>query len=255
MKNNKGMSLVVLIILILAILVLVSFGVAMYVENSQTVESNVSENMVNQENNTTQVENITENKIDTNISEGIKINNTTDANEKVKLTDNELAEFTKGLNKIENNGFIQFNYRNIENVDFSELLYDGAGIDIRNEVIIKEYEETTGDKDIDIPVKKLKAEEIDMFLRKKTGIIFNLKEILSKVPYSEKYDAYYFVGGDTHYLELNCIEGYKIGNRCVVTGRFTNLGASSEGEDIIGFTVTLISTDNGYRFVSNELKK
>ncbi len=253
MKNNKGMSLVVLIILILVILVLVSFGVAMYVENNQTVESNVSENIVNKENNTTQVENITE-TIDTNISEGIKINNTTDANEKIKLTDNELAEFTKNLNKIENNGFIIMNYTNIENANYSEVLYNGAGIDIQNEVIIKEYEETTAEQGMGVPVKKLKAEEIDMFLRKKTGIIFNLKEILSKVPYSEKYDAYYFVGGDTNYLELNCIEGYKIGNRYVVTGKFTNPWVSEEGKDIKGFTVTLISTENGYRFVSNELK-
>lgn len=253
MKNNKGMSLVVLIILILVILVLVSFGVAMYVENNQTVESNVSENIVNKENNTTQVENITE-TIDTNISEGIKINNTTDANEKVKLTDNELAEFTKNLNKIENNGFIIMNYTNIENANYSEVLYNGAGIDIQNEVIIKEYEETTAEQGMGVPVKKLKAEEIDMFLRKKTGIIFNLKEILSKVPYSEKYDAYYFVGGDTNYLELNCMEGYKIGNRYVVTGKFTNPIVSEEGKDINGFTVTLISTENGYRFVSNELK-
>ncbi len=259
MKNNKGMSLVLLILIIVILLVLVGYGVALFMENKESDKNDTTENITTQqENNVAQFENTNITQFENSIANQSKANNVVngenEVNSQIKLTSEELIKITQYLNEVPNNGFIVVDYRNIENVKLSEVLYNGVGISIENETITKEYEEIKGEESLGIPVKKLKSQAIDMFLREKTGVIFNLKEKLSKIPYSEKYDAYYFEGGDTNYSEVSCTDGYKIGNRYVVTGKYVNANISDEGKDIVGFVVTLTSTDSGYRFVSNELK-
>lgn len=173
---------------------------------------------------------------------------TTTDSSNVTLSQTELSNFSNYFNQNENNGFLLSYYKKPAEIDLAEALFNGAGI---TQTGLSDSEkaaflEAINESEIYTDVTKLTTNQINTFLKKKTGL--TLTDITKKFTwvYLSKYDTYYFQHGDTNFSPIECISGYKTKDGLYVI-KYRN-DYMSEGNSA---TVTLKQSGSDYLFVSN----
>lgn len=240
---RKSTFAYICIILILIVIISVLAFKLMQVKNEEnsantTIESNSIKEVNTVENNTNK-----------NVS-----------NEKTELSEKELEEFTNFLNKEENNGFIQSEYKKIEDVSWYRVLACAvSAIGEQSAMVNQEFTELTGMGSPDTVVYKYNMNDVLSFVENKTGEEMRDANDFSDLSYDE--DIIFDGTGDTcfitpdgaYYNFIKCIEGYKKENNYVIKGKYVVTNQYTEnGQEYNGFQVTLKKSNDGYVFVSNE---
>lgn len=206
-----------------------------------------------------------QNKVNTlskNMQSTLKEDNTV-SDEKQELNEDELKDVEEFINNEENNGFIQGNYNKIE--DISDLQWNwiliGASRKIgdTSNTAMQEYSQLKNGEVFDTPVYKYKSEELINFIKEKTGKQYTVDKLQSILPedivWSGNQEYCYLSTGEAGYNQATDLSGYKQSNKYIVSGKYYNPQYNDDnGEEVTSFTVTLQKIDDGYVFVSNEMK-
>lgn len=198
----------------------------------------VNENKINDDNNST---NNKENVIDT----------TEPVITKEKLTQSEKDYFTNYFKKVENNGFLRSSYSNPNEINLALLLYDGIGENSeipQNE--ISDFLLKVNMEELQTDLTKLTTSQIKSFLKEKMN--YDITNISAKLnwQYLSKYDAYYHQHGDTAFLMVHCVDGYKTNDNQYVVSFKEDAGFSSNKK----YTITLQKQGNKYIVCSNVIE-
>lgn len=183
-----------------------------------------------------------------------------------EMTEEELTTFTKMLNEIENNGFTQSTYSKASEINLN-MAFRNCGSEEIGEEEKQDLLELLKVESFEIPVYKLTEEQVMNSYETKTGEKITDSDIKQRLSwtYSEKYNAYYTMHGDTSFYEVKCISGEKDLNgiyRIVYQamddkGKLYTLenGKNDLTTDIDKMIVTIQKNGNNYIFVSNEIYK
>lgn len=198
----------------------------------------VNENKINDEDNST---NNKENVID--ITEPVI--------SKEKLTQSEKDYFTNYFKKVENNGFLRSSYSNPNEIDLALLLYDGIGENSeipQNE--ISDFLLKVNMEELQTDLTKLTTSQIKSFLKEKMN--YDITNISAKLnwQYLSKYDAYYHQHGDTAFLMVHCVDGYKTNDNQYVVCFKEDAGFSGNKK----YTITLQKQGDNYIVCSNVIE-
>lgn len=159
------------------------------------------------------------------------------------LSVRELEQWTDFVNRKENNGFLLCHYEKVREMDPNEVLYNGAGMEtapLPEEIAAYEACGYTVETDIFL----LRAEDIDSFLERKTGLRLEDMEKELDWIYLKSRNSYITQHGDTNFCYFACTEGRQKGDEYELECRAENMGGKN-------CRVTLRKTDEGYQFVSN----
>ncbi|MFR0823322.1 MAG: hypothetical protein ACLU84_01395 [Clostridia bacterium] len=152
---------------------------------------------------------IIESKKEKRENDNIQEENTKQEIQGTKMTVEQIEEFNVFFQDTRINGFMNHTYDQVKNINIKELLYDGAGI---GEPMTKEeytyLMETKYDGvDIGMDSLKFKKEAISEFYTKYTEEKLEGNVGGINLTYCEKYDFYYHMHGDTHMVDIQCIDG------------------------------------------------
>lgn len=159
------------------------------------------------------------------------------------------------LNDPVNNGFVGQYYDAPENIQLSAALYDGAGIGVFGTTNWTEQEKqdvlaVTGWDVFHNPPLKLIRSDVENLVKEKLGL--SLGEIKTKLEdywcYIEKYDAYYTMHGDSNLVVISVIE-----TQCDSNGIYSVKYTVPYDVTPTTCLVKLLKTDNGFRFLSNQM--
>ena len=125
-----------------------------------------------------------------------------------ELPQEEIDFFTDFMNRTENNGFLQSEYKTATDVNLSEVFYNGAGVSAHSLSAEEEaaYEEKVR-WGIETDVERLTTDEIDQFLQRKTGYSYAEMSTPLAWTYLEQYDVYVSDHGDTNWRAFCCTGG------------------------------------------------
>ena len=170
-----------------------------------------------------------------------------------ELSNEELRAFTKWINESSNGnyGFLLSEYTRPEDVDLSQALYTGAGVETAP--LSKEEEEAylkiTGDEEIYTDCTRLTTEQIDEILERKLGL--TLDDMSQELPwvYLPDFDSWVWQHGDTNYMNFTCVSGRQTGAdtyelNCVP-------GDENYTPYVPSCRLTLQGKEGDYRFLSN----
>lgn len=166
-----------------------------------------------------------------------------------ELSQEELGNFTSFVQRPENYGFLLSSYDRPQDVDLAQVLYSGAGMGSASmdEEERAVYEEAVG-MGIETDMTRLTTQQIDDFLRQKTG--YGLGDMSGGLQwtYLPEYDAYYHMHGDTNMAFFTCTSGRVEGDTII-------LECNEEGVYTTNRACTLTLKENGgdYIFLSNQL--
>lgn len=165
-----------------------------------------------------------------------------------ELTTAEIKQFTDFVNRPENNGFLLSQYDNAAGADLNQVFYNGAGMDTRP---LSEEEQAAYEAkgySVETDITRLSAEQIETFLRQKTGIgMADMTGGLDWV-YLEDSDSYVFQHGDTNFCTFVCTGGTR-------TGELYELRFKAAGDYVSDCVTTLAKNGEDYRFVSNRFSE
>lgn len=238
-KGNRGLIVLVIVLLLIVI------GLIAFIICDKFVINNTD---ANDDKKTVE----TDDKDKGEKTETSKDNNISESRE---LKEEELKEFVTYFNKKEINGFVTQNYNSKENIKIDQVVYNGLGNN--NSITDQEaidYSNATNlgmniSKVSDLPtnIVKLTKQEVTDHMKKYAGVD-NLNNF--KWTYLNKYDAYYYMHGDTNYMEVSTCSSGKIDDN----GNYiTTCTFKSEGPATI--ETTMKKQDNVYMFVSNKCIK
>ncbi len=233
-KSNKG--LIVLIILLLIIIILLSSYIVYDKlndkESAKKNESEVKENVSKEENKEEQEEKI----------------------ESRDLTQEELTYFKDHFNKININGFVGQSYSNINDINLFDLLY--VGIDEEygkqlSEEEKQEYLKYSSADEIYTEVTKIEDDALKKFLKENANLDHKKGSYVDGFIYIPKYDAYYYMHGDTNYWGVDSCNSGKIdeNGNYIVNCTLMDYSKESAGTNI---KTTLKKVDDNFVFISNE---
>lgn len=125
-----------------------------------------------------------------------------------ELSQEEIDFFTDFMNRTENNGFLQSEYKTATDVNLNEVFYNGAGVSAHSLSAEEEaaYEEKVS-WGIETDVERLTTEEIDRFLQRKTGYSYAEMNMPLQWTYLEQFDVYVSDHGDTNWRAFCCTGG------------------------------------------------
>ena len=169
--------------------------------------------------------------------------------EAVDLSWDECKEFTELLDSDEYNGFYRVTFDNPKDIDWNEVLADGAGIP--REKITKEDKKFYLDDDrsynsLDHELIAISGASIKDYVYKHTGTSIDLKDDLLWV-YNKDKDVYYNELGYLQYIPCTCVSGVKLNDTYV-------LEIAADDYDFFdnpNKKMVLIKTENGYLVKSN----
>ncbi len=169
--------------------------------------------------------------------------------EAVDLSWDECKEFTELLDSDEYNGFYRVTFDNPKDIDWNEVLADGAGIP--REKITKEDKKFYLDDDrscnsLDYELIAISGASIKDYIYKHTGTNIDLKADLLWV-YNKDKDVYYNELGYLQYTPCTCVSGVKLNDTYV-------LEVAADDYDFFdnpNKKMVLIKTKNGYVVKSN----
>lgn len=168
----------------------------------------------------------------------------------VDLSWDECKEFTELLDSDEYNGFYRVTFDNPQDIDWNEVLADGAGI-TREKISKKEKEyyldewESYHDS-LDYELIAISGASIKDYIYKHTGTSIDLKDDLLWV-YNKDKDVYYNELGYLQYTPCTCVSGVKLNDTYV-------LEVAADDYDFFdnpNKKMVLIKTENGYLVKSN----
>ena len=201
------------------------------------------------------------NTLSSNMQNTSKEDNTV-PDEKQELNEDELKDVEEFINNEENNVFIQGNYNKIEDIGDLQwnwiLISASQKIGDTSNTAMQEYSQLKNGEVFDTPVYKYKSEELINFIKEKTEKQYTVDKLQSVLPedmvWSENEEYCYLSTGEAGYNQATDLSGYKQANNFIVSGKYYTPQYSENGEEATSFTVTLQKTDDGYVFVSNEMK-
>lgn len=169
--------------------------------------------------------------------------------EAVDLSWDECKEFTELLDSDEYNGFYRVTFDNPKDIDWNEVLADGAGIP--REKITKEDKKFYLDDDrsynsLDHELIAISGASIKDYVYKHTGTSIDLKDDLLWV-YNKDKDVYYNELGYLQYTPCTCVSGVKLNDTYVLEVAADDY----EFFDNPNKKMVLIKTENGYLVKSN----
>jgi len=173
-----------------------------------------------------------------------------------ELTAGELQAFGEYLSRSDNYGFLLSVYDTPADVDLGEVFYNGAGISSYeiSENEKQAYLEANGQEEIYTDFVKITTDDINAFLKEKTGIAYDQMNTGLAWSYLPEYDAYYSEHGDTNYREIRCIEGYTVDeNVYVLQCSPCDYDDSADGYHSMKYELVLEKYGEEYRFRSNRL--
>lgn len=169
----------------------------------------------------------------------------------VPLSEEELNELAAFLNARENNGFVgRIDYERPEEITLSAVLYDAP---CPAEIIANES--------VPIPVWKMKRQDVDAYLREKTGVPLDgilmwrwlrggqeeeKSDISGNLVYEELTDSFVTSHSDTWLQEIRVTDGERTADGLYEVEYYT-----SDGFSIEKHTVTLRPVSGGYQFASD----
>ncbi len=167
----------------------------------------------------------------------------------VDLSWDECKEFTELLDSDEYNGFYRVTFDNPKDIDWNEVLADGAGIP--REKITKEDKKFYLDDDrsynsLDYELIAISGASIKDYIYKHTGANIDLKDDLLWV-YNKNKDVYYKELGYLQYTPCTCVSGVKLNDTYA-------LEVAADDYDFFdnpNKKMVLIKTKNGYVVKSN----
>ena len=169
------------------------------------------------------------------------------------LTEKELAWFETYLNDVANSGFLCSEYEDVRRADLNEVFYNGAGIGQQplTDELRRAYEEQAGE--IMTDTIRLTTEQIDGFLREKTG--YGLEEFENPPDwvYLDTFDVWMTDHGDTNRMGVSCEGGVREADGTVILS--CSVPGNEEYSWISAFTVTLEPGEDGFFFRKNEIEK
>ena len=168
--------------------------------------------------------------------------------EAVDLSWDECKEFTELLDSDEYNGFYRVTFDNPKDIDWNEVLADGAGIP--REKITKEDKKFYLDDDksynsLDCELIAISGASIKDYIYKHTGTSIDIKDTLLWV-YNKNKDVYYKELDYLQYKPCTCVSGVKLKDTYV-------LEVASDESDFTepNKKMVLVKTENGYVVKSN----
>ncbi|HIT89421.1 MAG TPA: hypothetical protein IAC41_03245 [Candidatus Merdenecus merdavium] len=185
----------------------------------------------------------TEETKESNVTE----NPSSDQNGSRQLSQEELDSFTQFVQKFENNGFLKSSYDSVVDIDLSEVLVTGIGVDAPHttEEEEKALEPEMGELMTD--VLGLTTQQIDDFLYKKAQVRFtDIKEPLNWV-YLPEFDKYYSYTGGVPFIAFECVGGSQSGDQITLNYVSEDI-FNNQGQ------LTLKKVGDDYIFISNHIQ-
>lgn len=174
-----------------------------------------------------------------------------------KLTVEELQKFDEWIGRTDNYGFLLSVYDTPADANLDEIFYCGAGIEQEqaSEEEIEAYLLACGWDEIYTDFEKLTAQQIDVFLQKKTGLPYEQMNSRLKWTYLPAYDSYYAEHGDTNYRRFSCVEGYTADEQFfTLRCRPSDFGEQEQdGYHVMDYELTLEKFGEEYQFRSNRM--
>ena len=131
-----------------------------------------------------------------------------------ELSEAELNEIQEKLNTNEYNGFVNQGFSSPNEIDWTKVFYNGAGIS-SSEISDKE-EQTLLDElnwyELYGDVIVLSKKDIEDFVLKHTGLDTEAKDLNLDAIYLEEYENFYFVHSDADFTSVSCLSGIKAGD-------------------------------------------
>lgn len=186
--------------------------------------------------------------------------NDTNLNKKQELSSNEIQEIEEFLNDGDNNGFIQSEYDNIDDIEWIWVLLCSSIGDTSEDAVQDYCNLMNLDKnECNIPLYKFISEDIISFIKEKTKKLYTINELKSilqeEMVWDKNGEVCFLNTGDAGYDQAINITGYKQEDKYVVKGDYYNPQMNLKtGENVTSFTVTLQKIDNSYIFISNSMK-
>ena len=151
-------------------------------------------------------------------NQNIQASDIKESEEAVELTQDELNSFTELFGTTEYNGFLVRPFNSVNDIEWSEVLYNGAGIgatDVSEEEKDAFYKQASLDEECgDLIV--LRANDIKQFVQSHAGVQYeDMKEQIG-FEYVKDYDSYYSLHGDSNWMSYSCISGEKLGDLYII---------------------------------------
>ena len=139
-----------------------------------------------------------------------------------RLDAGELADISEYLNREECYGFLLSSYEEPEDIDLSQVFYDGAGFP-QEELEKKEKKlltERLSQKKLTEPVIRVTEEQIDQLLSQKAGITYeeSNRQLEGQETWAHigRYQSWYSVHEDHNRREILCTDGWKRGSAFII---------------------------------------
>ena len=184
----------------------------------------------------------------------IQASNIKESEEAVELTQEELDSFSELFGTSEYNGFLVRPFNNVNDIDWNEVFYIGADIDVDNvskEEVDAFYKQSGIDEDCgDLTV--LRADDIKQFVQSHAGVQYDDMKDQIGFEYVKEYDSYYSLHGDSNWMPYTCVSGKKLGNMYVVKlHNDSNEGVDWHVYDTPDMELTFEKNGDVYKMISN----
>ena len=149
-------------------------------------------------------------------NQNIQASDIKESEEAVELTQEELNSFSELFGTSEYNGFVVSPFNDVNDIDWSEVFFNGAGIaatdvsEEERENAYKHFGDDCGD------LITLRADDIKSFVESHTGLQYDDIKDQIGFKYIKEYDSYYALHGDSNWMPYTCTSGKKIGDLYVV---------------------------------------
>ncbi|MCR4655132.1 MAG: right-handed parallel beta-helix repeat-containing protein [Lachnospiraceae bacterium] len=169
------------------------------------------------------------------------------------LSEKELKELSDTVGK-DYNGFFCTTYARPEEIEWNEVFYNGAGIDIdiyadENSKILEDFladNEYESQEDMMTDVTVINEKDVEDYVKKTSGLSY--EEAWCPLTWMYLYDdeVYYSEHGDTNFKDVEFTEGVQFGDCYRVT--YPTYDFMYEDRE---YTATFEKTGNGWHFISN----
>ena len=128
------------------------------------------------------------------------------------LTEKEIGSFNKKFDS-DYCGFALSDYHDPTQINWDEVLYNGAGISTSlSNKQIEEYLKQVGLEELYTDVTAVRGKDLREFVKRMTGSSYEDAEHPLSWDYLKKDDLYVFMHGDTNYQPVEFVSGWDLGN-------------------------------------------
>lgn len=175
-----------------------------------------------------------------------------------KLTQEELAEYTKWLNQRDNYGFLLSDWNTPEQINLLEVFYNGAGISQQaTEEQIQIYLKQEGQEELYTDFWVITHEKINDFMLEKLGLTYDELTAKGNLSFEDAYlvdaDCFAMEVGDTNYTQFEAVSGTENEEGTIITLHYRNTHLSTiEWVEWVEAGEVVITKDSR-QFLSNHI--